>query len=406
MPEDRAKALAHLEQARNGDAVTHEFRILRSSDESLRWIRNTDFPLRDAHGRVQRIGGIAKDVTELKSIEAALTQSEQRLRTLVDGVPQLVWRAVHGGAWTWASSQWTAYTGQLEPDSHRLGWLEPVHPDDRDRAMAVWDHAPETGGFEVEYRIRRASDGTYYWFQTRATPLLDRAGEIVEWLGTSTDIEDLKRLQDSQAVMVAELQHRTRNLIAVVRGIADDTMDHTGPTEAFRSAFADRLSALSRVQGLLSRSDADPITIEALVRLELDAIGAHDWNDRITVVGPEMYLRPSTVQTLALALHELATNARKYGALSHDSGRLAVMWREVIEGGVSRLVLDWIETGLDEALDRSPPIAPSGGYGRELIEQALPHALGARTSYALTEAGVRCIIDLPVRPGSLDGGQP
>lgn len=402
LPDDRDTALAHLEEAKAGDAVIHEFRILRPSDGALRWIRNTDFPLRDAQGRVQRIGGIARDVTDMKAIEAALTDSEGRLRTLVEGMPLLVWRADAGGRWTWASPQWTAYTGQSDLDSHGEGWREPIHPNDLGRAVAAWDHALETDGFEVEYRIRRASDGAYRWFQTQATPVRGAAGEIVEWLGTSTDIDDLKHLQAQQAVMVAELQHRTRNLLGVVRGIANDTMDHTGPTDAFRDAFAHRLSALSRVQSLLSRSDAEPITIGALVRLELDALGAGLLGDRVSIAGPETFLRPSSVQTLALALHELATNARKYGALSHEAGHLAVTWRERVEGGETHLALDWVETGLEQAPDRPTPTDLGGGYGRELIEQALPHALGARTSYVLTASGVRCSLDLPVRPRARD----
>ena len=399
VPEDRDTALAHLEQAKAGDAVMHEFRILRPSDGALRWIRNTDFPLRDAGGRVQRIGGIAKDVTELKAIEAALTHSEQRLRTLVEGMPLLVWRAVGDGDWTWASPQWAAYTGQAEPDSHHLGWLNPVHPEDRGRALEAWGSAVENGGFEVEYRIHQASDGLYRWFQTRATPVRNAKGEIVEWLGTTTDVQELKALQAQQGVMVTELQHRTRNLITVVRSIAEDTMEHTGTMEAFRAAFADRLSALSRVQGLLSRSEAEPISIGALVQLELDALGNRALKDRITTGGPEVFLRPSSVQTLALALHELATNARKYGALSHDRGHLAVTWREKVEDGVPRLVLDWLETGLEQNLDRPGLVDSGGGYGRELIEQALPHATGARTTYMLTASDVHCMIDLAVRSG-------
>ncbi|MGI4765367.1 MAG: PAS domain-containing protein, partial [Janthinobacterium lividum] len=405
VPEDHAYAVASIGRVRAGEHVTFEYRIRRPIDGRVRWLRNTDFPMRDTNGCVARIGGVGQDVTELKAIEAAVAESEQRLRTLVDGVPQLVWRAIDGGDWTWASPQWAAYTGQSEPDSHHQGWLEPLHPDDRDRAMTAWDHALEADGFEVEYRIRRAADGAYRWFQTRATPLRDGAGNIKEWLGTSTDIDDLRRLQDSQAVMVTELQHRTRNLIAVVRSIAEDTMEHTGPTEAFRGAFSDRLSALSRVQGLLSRSEAEPITIDALVRLELDALGASTLNGRVTASGPEVRLRPSSVQILALALHELATNARKHGALSHDVGRLTIIWRELIEDGRPRLVLDWNEIGLDRAPERPASTVLNGGYGRELIEQALPHALGARTTYALTEAGVRCTIDIPVRPRALDGGQ-
>ncbi len=405
VPEDRGTALAHLEQAKAGRAVVHEFRIERPSDGTVRWIRNTDFPLRDAGGRVQRIGGIAKDVTDLKATEAALADAEHRQRLLLEGMPQLVWRSADDGLWTWSSPQWQAYTGQTMGESLGWGWLDVVHPDERDATMRAWHEARPHGMLDVEYRVFRASDGAWRWHATRSVPLRaspvpgETEGRILEWLGTTTDIEDLKALQAQQAVMVAELQHRTRNLIGVVRGISEDTMEHTDSREAFRDAFADRLSALSRVQGLLSRSEAEPISIGALVRLELDAIGARAFNGRVTAAGPEVFLRPSSVQTLALALHELATNARKYGALSHDRGHLAVTWREEVEDGVPRLTIDWLETGLEQNLDRPGLVDSGGGYGRELIEQALPHATGARTSYMLTASGVRCTIDIAVRPG-------
>lgn len=110
--------------------------------------------------------------------------------------------------------------------------------------------------------------------------------------------------------MVHELQHRTRNLIAVVASVARQTMDKTGPTEAFRTAFNQRLEVLARVQGLLSTADQEPITLRGLVKLELDALGATE-GERVTLSGPPVRIRFSVVQTLARALHELATNARR-----------------------------------------------------------------------------------------------
>lgn len=147
--------------------------------------------------------------------------------------------------------------------------------------------------------------------------------------------------------MVAELQHRTRNLITVVRSIAGQTMARTGPTEAFREEFNHRLEALARVQGLLSRSDEEPTTVEALIRMELDALGLKNGlAGRVAFGGPPARIRHSVVQTLALALHELATNARKHGALSTDAGRLDVCWQVRGENGQGRrLLLDWTEEG-------------------------------------------------------------
>ena len=404
LPEDRGTALRHLEEARLGESVVHEFRIRRASDGAERWIKDTDFPIRDERGRVQRIGGIAEDVTELKQVEAALTAAEMRQRALIEGVPQLVWRAVDAGHWTWASPQWTDYTGQGEPDSHDWGWLDPVHPDDREAARAAWGRAVGNDGFEVEYRVYNRAEGRYFWFRTRATPVHDEAGRIVEWLGTSTDIDDLRQMQERQRVLVAELQHRTRNLMGVIRSMSDKTLARSADLPDFRARFGDRLAALARAQGLLSRLDEwDRVTFDELIRSELSVLDGD--GDRVTLEGPTgVALRSSTVQTFALALHELTTNALKYGALGQPQGRLEVRWRmeRTEQDGRPWLHVEWRESRV--AMPAEGTRLQGGGSGRELIERALPYQLGARTTYAMGADGIRCTIALPVseRQAALD----
>jgi two-component system CheB/CheR fusion protein len=193
-----------------------------------------------------------------------------------------------------------------------------------------------------------------------------------------------------------------------VRSIANQALASSDSLEAFRLTFQDRLGALSRVQGLLSRSDTDPITIEMIVRMELTALGADDALNRMRLSGPDVPLQNSMVQTLSLALHELATNARKYGALNNENGQLSVEWRVItLESGEKHLTMDWAETWAARqsgaASADSQPVNVSGhrGYGRELIERVLPHSLGAITQYQLNATSVRCMIDLPLnRRGS------
>jgi PAS domain S-box-containing protein len=209
----------------------------------------------------------------------------------------------------------------------------------------------------------------------------------------AADLARLQALQQSQAVLVAELQHRTRNLIAVVSSIATQTLAASPSLDEFGDQFARRLGALSRVQGLLSRSRQQPITIRALVQLELEALAGEDMSHRIQLAGPDTPLRDSTVETLALALHELATNARKYGAFATDGGRLSVSWR-VEDVGRPQLALDWLEEGIR---GRAPDNLPQRrGYGRELIERALPYSLDATTRFELGPTTLRCAIALPL----------
>ena len=277
-----------------------------------------------------------------------------------------------------------------------FGWFDAVHPDDREQVALQWEEAVHLGAFDAGYRLCHVANRRYRWFRTRARALRDERGHITEWLGTSTDVDDLRQMQERQEILVAELQHRTRNLLALVRAIADQTIRTSETMGDFETAFRDRLAALSRVQGLLSRSDDKPITLSALLGSELEALGATELSGRIVLQGPEVRLRKATVQTFALALHELATNARKYGALATDNGHLKVMWRTYTDETGLRLSLDWQEIGLDRDREERSPTTKSGGYGRELIERALPYALQAHTTYDLGEAELRCTIDLPL----------
>ena len=151
-----------VRQVLKGEHVTFEYRV-RRPDGAVRWLRDSAFPIADETGRVKMIGGVGHDLTELR-------EAETRFQVLMEGIPQLVWRAGEPGEWTWASPQWTAYTGQSEWDSLERGWLDMVHPDDRSAARAAWSEAKERGGLDLECRIRHGATGAYRWFQTRAAP--------------------------------------------------------------------------------------------------------------------------------------------------------------------------------------------------------------------------------------------
>lgn len=203
----------------------------------------------------------------------------------------------------------------------------------------------------------------------------------------------LAEAEARQRLLIGELQHRTRNLLAVVRAIASQTILNCASLKDFEGKFTDRLGALARVQSLLSTVEQEPVTIGALVRMELAALNADIEGGQVILSGAEVALAPAVVRILALALHELATNALKHGALASRTGILEVRWRLEGEANATRLRLEWLET-----LD--PPLAPEKiarqGFGRELIERALPYQLGAETEYRLTPESVRCLLVIPL----------
>ena len=206
-------------------------------------------------------------------------------------------------------------------------------------------------------------------------------------------------------MLVAELQHRSRNLVSVVQGVSERTLASSETLDDFRPRFRSRLAALSRVNSLLSRlEEGNRITFDQLVQTELQAhgiVGFDGQGEQVRLSGPEgIRLRSATVQTFALAIHELATNALKHGALSRPEGRLEVKWSVIpSKSEEGRLRVDWRESGVPVVYPETSSVdgvPRRQGYGRELIERALPYQLKAQTSYEITPEGVRCTIIVPV----------
>ena len=249
-------------------------------------------------------------------------------------------------------------------------------------------------GRPIEHRIARGSDhqsesaldDSHYLM--RLSAYRDIQHRIEGVVVTFVDIATLAHAEIRQAVLIAELQHRTRNMLAMVQAIALQTLGKGGTIES----YLHRLSALGRVQGLISTATNDDVGLAEIVRMELSAHAADD--ERVTVSGPPVTLRLEQVQPFALALHELATNALKYGALTVPSGRLDIAWAVRDDGPAGmQLVLDWRENGVAIPAEGRE----KRGYGRQLIERALRFALRADTQYSLRDDGISCRIVMPLK---------
>jgi PAS domain S-box-containing protein len=395
-PEDRAEGIPQAERAQasaEGRALDERWHQRR--DGTRFWASGLLMPLRDGAGYVK----IARDRTEQYEAQQRVREQEERFRVLATSVPQLVFTTFPDGGRTWPSPQWIDYTGVGFDDSLGQGWLEAIHPDDRELTRAAWDEAVAAGEYYVEHRVWRDADQEYRWHQTRARPIAGPTGPA-EWIGTMTDIHDLRSLKDRQAVLLAELQHRTRNLLGVVQALARQTMKKSATLESFREAYEERLGALSRVQSMLAELDFSEVSLGALIEAELVAHGdGATHTDKIRTHGPDVLLAPTAAQALALGIHELATNAVKYGALAHHDGRLTVSWSLERQGPQEVATIDWRESGV--------PMIESGvrsrkGYGTELITRALPYQLRAKTDLIYGPDGVRCTIAVPVKEANRD----
>lgn len=253
------------------------------------------------------------------------------------------------------------------------------------RTVHYWTETHPDLGYETDMILLMAQR------QDLARKLLDTSHS--EWAHAGDALREA--LTGQLQVLNTELQHRTRNLLSVIQVVFERTRAKHTTMEPFTEVFSGRLDAISRVQTYLSRLvEGEKVTFDGLLRSELaaHAIAAR----QITLDGPDgVRLRSTTLQTFALAIHELAVNAVKHGALSCPSAHLTVRWQiERNEGQPPLLHVHWDETGVDIP-DASGSLSKDG-YGRELIERALPYQMKAKTHYDLTPDGVRCSISVPV----------
>ena len=410
-PDDLPVSLAAVAFAGHGKpGPGFDKRYLRP-DGSMVWAKSRVALLRHGPNEPDTILAVTMDISDRRATEAALWESEGRFRQFGNASSDVLWiRDAATLAFEYVSPAFeTVYGARIDDivgGDHVLRWADMILPEDRDKALSNLHLL--RGGEQVTHNFRiRRPDGQIRWLRNTDFPLRDAEGRVQRIGGIAHDATEELELQERLKVLVAELQHRSRNLVGVVQAVSERTLATSETLPEFRCRFRARLSALGRVNGLLSRLDeGERITFDKLLQTELRAHGVVDseeFGNQVSLDGPDGIPLPSaTVQTFALAIHELTTNALKHGALSRAEGRLSVTWglTQTADSAL-RLRVDWVETGVpvqhpdrdDEAQGPSPL---RKGYGRELIERALPYQLKAETLYQLTADGVRCTLFVPV----------
>jgi PAS domain S-box-containing protein len=385
--EDEMPAI--LERIRRGEKVERYETVRRRKDGSLVDISLTVSPIRDESGQIIGASKIARDISEHKRIHEALRASEERFRNLANAVPDIVWTAAPDGTITFANDRWFEFSG-ITPEQNARGWPDLVlHPDDRERCMAEWTRCLREGAaYEVEVRNRR-HDGEYRWFLTRASPIRDAEGHITAWFGSTTDIHDRKQAAERQQMLAAELSHRVKNLLTVIGVLAERTGDRAASVEQFLEDFRGRIRALNAAQAALIATDWHGASLTALVHAALEPYLLD--GGRIQLDIQDLPITSEFALTLTLALHELATNAAKYGALSSATGRVRLSARiEPAETG-QEFSLVWQEEG-------GPPVQPptTTGFGTTMLGQALEYQHQGRTELIWRQTGLVCRLGLPL----------
>jgi len=275
-------------------------------------------------------------------------------------------------------------------ETTRSEWRTRAHPDDVDRVVDIRDQAfrERVGEYGAEYRIIR-SDDEVRWIESRSCITYTSDGRPQRVTGVNIDITERKRAEDHLRVLVAELDHRVKNTLATVSSVASRTLDASGSGADFVAALDGRIKSMAATHQLLSSQQWKGILLSDLVRRELAPYATHRNTD---IGGLEVILKPETAQAVSMVLHELTTNAAKYGALSTNDGRVSVRWHRVLNGEAKPpLRIEWQESG-------GPAVQPPdrSGYGMEVIRDLLPYELNGKVGLAFASTGVQCFIDIPV----------
>lgn len=394
-PDDRERAEHNVLHAfSDTSGVTdyaQEYRIVAPSGE-VRHIAARAEIERDAEGRGLRMVGVHVDVTELKLAEAARRASEERLRLAQQAVGLGLWeRDLRTGSVVWSPEQFRLMgldPAKGPPD--RAAMCALVLPEDRPKLVLEQldrNGAPllDDGSFRHQIRIRRPVDG-----EVRTVLALGRVfrcpdGHPVRVVGLNLDITSRTRAEHRQTLMMRELDHRAKNALAVVQAAL--RLTPRDDPDAFARAVEGRVAAITRAHTLLAKSGWNGAGLHAVLRGEIGPFLDH--SGRALLDGPAVVLAAVAAQPLAMAVHELAANALKYGALSAAGGRVAVRWW-VEDERVLRI--DWVETGGPPTV--GPP--PRRGFGRRVIEATLGGQLGGKLETSWAPSGLACAIALPV----------
>ncbi|MBL6457699.1 PAS domain-containing protein [Belnapia sp. T6] len=261
-----------------------------------------------------------------------------------------------------------------------------VHPDDRDRMQAAMDRSVAEGvDYDIEYRVV-GPDGALHWVQVRGRPVYAVDGTPVGMAGVTLDVTERKLAEERQILLSREVDHRAKNALAVVQAAL--RLTPKDDVQSYARAVEGRVGTLARVQTLLAQESWNGAGLHTLLQAELAPFLC---GPRADLDGPQVVLPPGMAQPLAMAAHELATNALKYGALSVPGGRLLVSWR--LQGGVTGVLrLRWRETG-------GPPVPglPSRrGFGSRVLDGTVRGQLGGAVSLAWKPSGLVCDIEVPL----------
>jgi PAS domain S-box-containing protein len=354
LPEERQhEEYDNLARIRRGDHIrTFETERLRKDGTSVQ-IAVLVSPVFDKDGTIVAASKMAREITMERQLRETLQTTELRFRLMADNISQLAWIAEADGSIHWYNQRWYDYTGTNIEMMDGWGWQKIHHPDHVDRVTERFKVCIESGEEWEDTFPLLGADGDYRWFLSRAVPLRGDDGNIACWFGTNTDITERRAAERQIDLLLREVNHRSKNMLAIVQAMARRTLGSDSP---FVAKLEARIAAMSANQDLLVDRDWGPVAIEALLDSQLTVLG--DVRAQVHYDGPNVKLLPAAAEAIAMAVHEMATNAEKYGALSVTGGRVDVAWA-IADG---QFTMSWKERG-------GPPVNPPErqGFGSQIL---------------------------------------
>jgi PAS domain S-box-containing protein len=388
-----------------GTPVRDVERVVERADGTTLIVSVNIDPLRDANGGVVGAVNCFLDVTERKRMDAALERSrlhaleqQQRLAATYEHAAIGISEIAPDGRFLRVNEAICAITGYSREHLLANKLFTHTHPDDADpdREGFRKQVAGELEFYSVEKRFIRR-DGRVIWLSVRSSPVRDATNRLLYVVRVVQEITERKAAEQRQKLLMDELNHRVKNTLATVQSLASQTARGAPTPAAFRERFEGRLIALSQAHDQLTIHHWESADLRELLTGSL-APYAGAGPERVVLRGEDIVLRPRAVLTLSMAVHELTTNAAKYGALSVPGGRIEIHWRPV-RADHKRPVLriDWLEHG-------GPPVAnpEQRGFGSKLIQGSIAAELGGTARLAFEPRGLRCEIAVPMENAVVD----
>lgn len=391
-PDDLPRVTEQIDRALlTGEDYRCEYRVT-GSDGKLHLILATGRARLGHDGTAERFPGVVVDLTEQRRVADALADSELQFRTLTDTMPQMVWSSQADGHHDYYNARWREFSGAAVDSGHGEDWRDLLHPEDQERVVVAWQHSLTTAApFNIEARLRR-HDGDYRWVLGLALPVLDANGTIMRWFGTYTDIHDSRLAAEERELVAQELSHRIKNIFAVLTGIIGLSARSRPDVKDYADDLRQRIYALGEAHDFVrpdapdTAAEARNTSFKALTNRLL--LPYQEGNaERVDFMGDDAEIDDGAATPLALIIHELATNAVKYGALSVTDGKV------ILSGHLGDSYhLSWKELG-GPTLEGDPG---EDGFGARLIALSLEGQLRGKVERIWEPDGLRVEMEMPL----------